>query len=145
MALLLSTKIRPDGLWVMSKEDAKVLVEALKHAIEESVDHQTIWPVNINFVAIDENTPAPKNFIINVHPNLEKKKPEVASEPLKFPIPPQKPQKPQEPLDRLIREDLDPKDNCPLCRSNQIRKWSLFGKGKILGCLQPECENYYKK
>ena len=32
---------------------------------------------------------------------------------------------------------------CPKCRSTEIKKYKFFGKK--LGCIQPRCENYYKK
>lgn len=56
-----------------------------------------------------------------------------------------KPEKPEMPkrlsMIRLIREgDLQKK--CPECGSSL--KWKFFGFGKSLGCIQPECSNYYK-
>lgn len=33
--------------------------------------------------------------------------------------------------------------DCPLCHSTVKYKW--FGLGKSIGCIQPLCENYYKK
>lgn len=46
--------------------------------------------------------------------------------------------KPQPPLTRVLRDDLSPE--CPICHSSVKR--SFFGK--IKGCIQPDCINYYK-
>ncbi len=45
--------------------------------------------------------------------------------------------KPKPPIGRIYKEGTD---TCPKCSSSLVRKWF-----KIVGCLQPECENYYKK
>jgi len=51
------------------------------------------------------------------------------------------PEPPKPPLSRIIREGTI--GSCPKCHSTEIRKYWLFGKK--IGCIQPECENYYKK
>jgi hypothetical protein len=48
---------------------------------------------------------------------------------------------PKPPLGRIIREGTI--GTCPLCHSTEIRKYRFFGKK--IGCIQPECKNYYKK
>jgi len=52
--------------------------------------------------------------------------------------------KPKEPLIRIIRNDSF-YPACNLCHSTLQRKWS-WKKFKYieLGCIQPQCENYYK-
>jgi len=52
------------------------------------------------------------------------------------PLPP----KPKFPPLRMIREGSSAPP-CPKCGSSQMRKFPLFGK--VTGCIQPECENYY--
>lgn len=47
---------------------------------------------------------------------------------------------PKPPIGRIISEGMG--GNCPKCHSSEKRAW--FGLGKKLGCIQPECENYYK-
>lgn len=45
---------------------------------------------------------------------------------------------------RLIREGTI--GDCPNCGSTTLHKheWGIFGRwGKKIGCIQPECENYY--
>lgn len=51
-------------------------------------------------------------------------------------LPPMKPKL----VGRLIREGTI--GTCPKCHSTEKISW--FGLGKKLGCIQPECENYYK-
>lgn len=48
--------------------------------------------------------------------------------------------KPPPPVCRLIRQGTI--GTCPKCHSTEVRKYRLFGKK--IGCIQPECENYYK-
>ena len=48
------------------------------------------------------------------------------------------PKPPKRPMTRIIREGST--SFCPYCHSS-IQK-SFFGKK--LGCIQPECKNYYK-
>ena len=47
---------------------------------------------------------------------------------------------PKPPPCRIIREGTI--GSCPKCHSTEVRKYWLFGE--IIGCIQPECENYYK-
>ena len=47
----------------------------------------------------------------------------------------------QSPPSRLIREGTI--GSCPVCHSTEVRKYGLFGKK--IGCVQPKCENYYRK
>ena len=49
------------------------------------------------------------------------------------------PPKPKPLCGRIIREGTI--GTCPKCGSTEKRKWII---GKKLGCIQPECENYYK-
>ena len=55
---------------------------------------------------------------------------------------------PKPPPIRLITE-YSASGICPKCGSSLRRRFEwlgiLFGIGKVLGCIQPECENYYKK
>ena len=56
------------------------------------------------------------------------------------------PPPPKPPLSRLIREGSI--GDCPLCKSTQMRKHSMgmfFNLGPIIGCIHPECKNYYKR
>jgi len=48
---------------------------------------------------------------------------------------------PEPPLSRIITEGTI--GTCPECGSSEIKRW--YGLGKPLGCIQPECKNYYKK
>ena len=48
--------------------------------------------------------------------------------------------KPTPPLTRLIREGTI--GTCTNCHSTELRKYWLFGKK--IGCINPECINYYK-
>lgn len=48
---------------------------------------------------------------------------------------------PPPPLTRLIREGTI--GDCPICKSTTIKKF--MGFGKPIGCIQEECENYYKR
>lgn len=48
---------------------------------------------------------------------------------------------PQRPMSRIIREGSI--GTCPECGSTEKITW--FGLGKKIGCIQPECKNYYKK
>ncbi len=60
----------------------------------------------------------------------KRKKEKVVSEP------------PKPPLGRVMKEGT--MGTCPICRSTEKRKFALFGFGDILGCINPECPNYYK-
>ena len=59
------------------------------------------------------------------------------------------PQPPKRPICRIIREGTV--GSCPKCGSTEQRtffNWggkSFFGLGKKIGCIQPECDNYWKK
>jgi len=48
---------------------------------------------------------------------------------------------PSKPIGRIRTEGTI--GSCPICHSTEIRRYWLFGKK--IGCIQPECENYYKK
>ena len=53
------------------------------------------------------------------------------------------PQPPKPPLSRYIREGSF--GTCAKCHSSEIRKKILGLRiGKKMGCIQPDCENYYK-
>ena len=52
------------------------------------------------------------------------------------------PKPPKPPLDRIIRDHSI--GTCPLCGSTEQRKYQFFGVGKIIGCINPDCKNYYK-
>jgi hypothetical protein len=47
---------------------------------------------------------------------------------------------PKPPVSRIIAEGMS--GSCPKCHSSEKRTW--LGLGKKIGCIQPECENYYK-
>jgi hypothetical protein len=55
-------------------------------------------------------------------------------------------ERPKPPCMRLIM-DHSCSGICPKCGSSLQRRigWlgHIFGIGKVLGCIQPECENYY--
>ena len=53
--------------------------------------------------------------------------------------------KPKPPLSRIIREGTI--GTCPKCHSTEEKKYNFltFSWGKILGCINPKCENYFKK
>jgi len=53
--------------------------------------------------------------------------------------------KPIAPLLKLVREGTQ--GTCPKCGSTEIREHSFLGIpfGKIKGCIQPDCEKYYKR
>ena len=51
------------------------------------------------------------------------------------------PSLPIKPLPRIIREGTI--GTCPVCHSTEIRKYRLFGKK--IGCINPDCSNFYKK
>jgi len=52
--------------------------------------------------------------------------------------------KPKPPLGRLILEGaIRWTGECPFCDSSTIKKYWWFGP--IIGCIHPECKNYYKK
>lgn len=51
------------------------------------------------------------------------------------------PEPPKGPLSRIIKEGTC--GTCPKCKSTEVKRFGFFGK--ILGCIQPECENYYLK
>jgi len=48
---------------------------------------------------------------------------------------------PSPPPYRLIKEGT--MGDCPHCGSTSIKRWVWFGK--IIGCINPECTNYYYK
>ena len=48
---------------------------------------------------------------------------------------------PKPPVGRIIAEGMS--GDCPKCHSSEKRKYIWFGKK--IGCIQPLCENYYKK
>lgn len=50
--------------------------------------------------------------------------------------------KPKPPLARIMKEGVEDYQGCPKCGSTLIRR---FGFLRILGCIQSECENYYKR
>jgi len=52
--------------------------------------------------------------------------------------------KPKKPLLRYIREGTI--GTCPNCHSTEIRKYNFlfFSFGKKVGCINPDCFNYYK-
>lgn len=50
------------------------------------------------------------------------------------------PEIPKPPIGRIIKEGTW--GSCPFCKSTEVRKFSFFGKK--IGCIQPECINYYK-
>jgi len=54
------------------------------------------------------------------------------------------PKPPPFPPSRIIKEGT--MGSCPQCGSTEVRGGLLrfFGIGKMIGCIQPECENYYK-
>ena len=52
-----------------------------------------------------------------------------------------KPEPPTFPLCRIIRERTI--GDCPKCGSTTIKRFIWFGKS--IGCIQPLCENYYKR
>lgn len=53
--------------------------------------------------------------------------------------------KPKKPVGRRIREGT--MGTCPNCHSTEQRRfnWIFFRFGKKIGCINPDCENYYKK
>jgi len=48
---------------------------------------------------------------------------------------------PKPPLCRIIKEGTI--GDCPECNSTTIKRFWWFGQS--LGCIQPECDNYYKR
>lgn len=51
------------------------------------------------------------------------------------------PERPIPPPGRMIVEGSLP-SFCPTCGSTQKHAW--FGFGRVLGCIQPKCWNYYR-
>lgn len=51
------------------------------------------------------------------------------------------PKPPKPPLSRIIREGTI--GDCLKCHSTTIKRFIWFGRK--IGCIQPECENYYYK
>jgi hypothetical protein len=49
--------------------------------------------------------------------------------------------KPKRPLTRIITEGTS--GTCSICKSTEIKRFIFFGRS--IGCIQPECENYYKR
>jgi len=54
------------------------------------------------------------------------------------------PKPPKIPTSRLVKEGTY--GTCPVCRSTEIHKYNLFNFaiGKVLGCINPDCNRYYK-
>ena len=56
--------------------------------------------------------------------------------------------RPKPPCCRIVM-DYSVSGYCKLCHSSLQRrfKWigHIFGIGKVIGCIQPECDNYYGK
>ena len=55
---------------------------------------------------------------------------------------------PKPPLNTIMREGDTGKHVCPICESSlkrsYLKSFLKTGKiGKIIGCIQPGCENYY--
>ena len=55
------------------------------------------------------------------------------------------PSPPKPPLSRVIREGTI--GTCPKCHSTEEKKYNFLGFswGEILGCINTDCKNYYKK
>ena len=51
------------------------------------------------------------------------------------------PDKPKPPLSRLVTEGTC--GTCPKCRSTEVKRYKIFGPS--IGCINPKCENYFKK
>ena len=49
--------------------------------------------------------------------------------------------KPKRPLTRIITEGTS--GTCSICKSTEIKRFIFFGRS--IGCIQPKCENYYKR
>jgi hypothetical protein len=49
--------------------------------------------------------------------------------------------KPKRPLTRIITEGTS--GTCPICGSTEIKRFIFFGMS--IGCIQPKCQNYYKR
>jgi len=49
-------------------------------------------------------------------------------------------EKPKPPLCRVIREGTI--GTCPNCKSTEVKRFILFGRS--IGCINDECEKYYK-
>jgi hypothetical protein len=47
---------------------------------------------------------------------------------------------PQKPHARIIKEGTV--GTCPICKSTEVRKYGILGKK--IGCINPDCVNYYK-
>jgi hypothetical protein len=86
----------------------------------------------INFTIRHYNQEAVLAYKISDEVILKHKK-----EPVEFERPPDFPQRP---MSRIIAEGMG--GSCPKCHSSEKRKYWLGGKK--IGCIQPECENYYK-
>ena len=52
-----------------------------------------------------------------------------------------KPPPPKPPLARIIR--VGTIGDCPSCHSTTNKKFRWFGRS--IGCINPECQNYFKK
>ena len=52
---------------------------------------------------------------------------------------------PKPPLSRIIREGTI--GSCPICHSTEQKRFNLLflSVGRILGCINSDCDNYYKK
>ena len=33
---------------------------------------------------------------------------------------------------------------CPKCHSTEVRRFKFLNLGKKIGCIHPDCDNYYK-
>lgn len=53
------------------------------------------------------------------------------------------PEPPKPPLTRLVKEGS--LGTCPKCHSSEQKKYDfgILSFGKKIGCINPECENYY--
>jgi hypothetical protein len=64
-------------------------------------------------------------------------KPRLKARPMNMPAPP---------LCRVINDGFGHQGTCDKCSSSLKRKWyDIFGLSEPLGCLQPECDNYWEK
>ncbi len=52
---------------------------------------------------------------------------------------------PKKPLSRIVTEGTI--GTCPICHSTEVKEYNfiIFSIGKKIGCINPECSNYYKK
>ncbi len=47
------------------------------------------------------------------------------------------------PISRIVKEGTT--GDCPICKSTMLKEheWIFFRWGETIGCVQPECENYF--